>query len=420
MSKSILLHSYIGEYHLVDFLGAGGMGEVYRAVHTKLGRVVAIKVLTQAAHSPGFTERFLNEARIQASLRHQNIATLYDFLELNNQPCIIMEYVDGQTLLERVMAGSGLPLPEAVSIFQAVVKAVEYIHSQGITHRDIKPQNVKISSTGEVKLLDFGIAKADTSPGLTTAGTLVGTLQYLSPEQLQGQAADARSDIWALGALLYEMVTGAAPFEAPTIAGLYEQISKAVYISPSALKAAVPRELEAVISRCIKKRPSERYQSAGELLKAIELVATATQPRADAGQSKTSIGKTFIDAVKKNWRAASVFAAIMLSVLLALHVVTQPSGPAAPVAPRPADNKNVKLPGAEQTRLKSFQIDAADGRSEVYINGQRVGTTPCQFDARIGDRVDLLLKRDGFVDRREQFTVTENKKVYTFSMIRQE
>jgi serine/threonine-protein kinase len=419
MSKPILLNSFIGEYHLVDFLGAGGMGEVYRAVHTKLGRVVAIKLLTQAAHSPGFTDRFLNEARIQASLRHQNIATLYDFLDLNNQPCIIMEYIDGQTLLERVKAGGGLPLPEAVSVFQAVVEAVHYIHGQGIIHRDIKSQNVKISSTGEVKLLDFGIAKAGASPGLTTAGNLVGTLQYLSPEQLQGQAADARSDIWALGTLLYEMVTGAAPFEAPTVGGLCDQISKAVYISPSARKAAVPHELEAVISRCIKKRPSERYQSAGELLTAIRLVATAGQPlRPDAGQSKTFMGKILPDGVKRNWRAASVFAAITLSLLLALHYVLQPSDPAVP--PRPTDNKNVKLPGVEQTRLKSFQIDAADGRSEVFINGQRVGTTPCQFDARIGERVDLLLKRDGFVDRREQFTVTENKKVYTFSMIRQE
>jgi serine/threonine protein kinase len=415
MSKPILLQSFIGEYQLVDFLGAGGMGEVYRAIHTKLGRVVAIKVLTQTVQSPGFTERFLNEARIQASLQHHNIATLYDFLELNNQPCIIMEYIDGQTLLERVKAGSGLALPEMLSIFQAVVEAVQYIHGQGIIHRDIKLQNIKITSTGVVKLLDFGIAKTDRSPGLTIAGNVIGTLQYLSPEQLKGQAADARSDIWALGTLLYEMVTGVAPFEATTIGELYDQISKAVYIPPTAIKAAVPRELEAVISRCIKKRPSERYQSAAELLKGIGRVAALLHPQADAGQGKISL-----NALKKNWRAASVVAATILSLVLALHFLMQSSDPAVPTPPRALDNKMVKLQDIGPTRLKSFQIDAADGSSEVYINGQRIGTTPCQFDARIGDRVDVLLKREGFVDRREQFTVRENKKVYTFSMSRQQ
>jgi eukaryotic-like serine/threonine-protein kinase len=415
MSNPILLQSFIGEYQLVDFLGAGGMGEVYRAIHTKLGRVVAIKVLTQTVHSPGFTERFLNEARIQASLHHQNIATLYDFLDLNNQPCIIMEYVDGQTLLERVKAGSRLALPETLSIFQAVVEAVQYIHGQGIIHRDIKLQNIKITSTGVVKLLDFGIAKTDTSPGLTTAGNVIGTLQYLSPEQLKGQAADARSDIWALGTLLYEMVTGVAPFDATTIGGLYDQISNAVYIPPTAINVALPRELEAVISRCIKKRPSERYQSAAELLKDIGRVVRLSHPRADAGQSKI-----FLNPLKKNWRAASVVVATIFSLVLALHFLRQSSDPVVLAPAKALDNKMAKLQDVGQTRLKSFQIDAADGSSEVYINGQRIGSTPCQFDAHIGDKVDLLLKRQGFVDRREQFTVTENKKVYTFSMIRQE
>lgn len=415
MSNPILLQSFMGEYQLVDFLGAGGMGEVYRAVHTKLGRVVAIKVLTRSAHGPGFTQRFINEARIQASLQHQNIATLYDFLELHDQPCIIMEYVDGQTLLERVKAAGGLPLPEALSIFRAVVEAIQYIHGQGIIHRDIKLQNIKISSTGVVKLLDFGIAKTDASPGMTTAGNVVGTLQYLSPEQLKGQAADARSDIWALGALLYEMVTGTAPFEAPTIGQLYDLISKAVYLPPAALKAAVPREVEAVISRCLKKRPNERYQCAGELLTNIGRIAAAPPPQPGARQSNM-----FLDAVKKNPRAASICAATALSFMLALVFLMQPSDPAVPAPLKVSDNRNLKLSEVGQTRRKSFQIDAADGTSEVYINGQRIGTTPCQFDAHIGDRVDLLLKRDGFIDRREQFTVTENKKVYTFSMSRQE
>lgn len=411
MSRPALLHSFVGGYQLVDFLGAGGMGEVYRAVHSRLGRVVAVKVLTHTAHGPGFIERFLNEARIQSRLHHQNIATLYDFLELNDRPCIIMEYIDGQTLSDRIKAAGALPLPEAIHILQAVGGAVHYIHGQGIIHRDIKPNNVKISAAGEVKLLDFGIAKAGTSPGLTAAGNVVGTLQYLSPEQLKGQAADARSDIWALGALLYEMVTGAAPFAAPTLGELYDKISKAAYTPASAINAAVPREIAAIISRCLKKKPAERYPSAGELLKDLRPIAMAIPPP-EMGRNNL-----FLGAVKKNWRISSaVAAAAAVMLMLAVYVITQPSGNLATVPPAPSVNKNTKRPPADQTAVKSVQIDASDGRSEVYINGQRVGTTPCQFDARIGDSLDLLLKRDGFVDRHEQFTVTENKKVYTFSM----
>jgi serine/threonine protein kinase len=210
----VLLNSTVDGYRLVDFLGSGGMGEVYRAVHSKLGRVVAIKILTGIQRNPGAVERFLNEARLQAKLQHRHIAALYDFVDFQGQPCIIMEYVDGQTLFDRLQASRCLPLAEAIAIFQAVVEAVCYIHEQHIVHRDIKPTNIKVSPAGEVKLLDFGIAKAVFSQSLTAIGSVIGTPQYLSPEQIQGKPADARSDIWSLGVLLYEMVTGRFPFEA--------------------------------------------------------------------------------------------------------------------------------------------------------------------------------------------------------------
>src|ERR1044072_1895659 len=158
MGRAFDTNQTVGEYRIVDFLGAGGMGEVSRAMHSRIGRIPAVKVLTQAAQSSGFVERFFNEARIQASLQHPNVATLYDFCEVQGQPCIIMEYVDGQTIAERVAAyraayGASLPLPQALHIFGGVVEAVEYIHRHGVIHRDIKSNNIKVSSDGHVKLL---------------------------------------------------------------------------------------------------------------------------------------------------------------------------------------------------------------------------------------------------------------------------
>src|ERR671926_1725415 len=186
MSRTFDTNQSIGEYRIVDFIGAGGMGEVYRALHSKIGRGAAVKVLTQTSQASDFAERFSNEARIQAALQHPNIATLYDFCEVGGQPCIIMEYVDGQTISERIAAyraayGAALPLSETVYIFARVVEAIDYIHCHGVIHRDIKSNNIKVSSTGQVKLLDFGIAKGNMSPGLTETGSVVGTLEYISP-----------------------------------------------------------------------------------------------------------------------------------------------------------------------------------------------------------------------------------------------
>ena len=176
MSRAFDTNQTVGEYRVVDFLGAGGMGEVYRALHSKIGRVAAVKVLTRGgAQTAGFVQRFFNEARIQASLQHPNVATLYDFCEVAGQPCIIMEYVDGQTISERVAAyGAPLPLSEAAYVFEKVCEAVDYVHRHGVIHRDIKSNNIKISSEGEVKLLDFGIAKGQGTQQLTQVGSVIG------------------------------------------------------------------------------------------------------------------------------------------------------------------------------------------------------------------------------------------------------
>lgn len=435
MSRSTLINTSIGEYRLVEKLGEGGMGEVYQGVHSKIGRVVAVKILSQASHGPEFVERFLNEARIQGGLQHHNIVTLYDFLEYNGQPCIIMEYIEGRTLTDCVRTWGGLQLTEAIRYFQSIVEAIDYVHSRGIVHRDIKSNNVKITPSGQVKLLDFGIAKSGASPALTVTGAFVGTLQYLSPEQLVGGVADVRSDIWSLGVLLYEMTTCHLPFDASTIGELCQKISKASYTPPSVMNQNVPREVQNIIARCLKKNPSDRYQSARELLQDVNSAATGLSlpptrfaspaPITAASYSeptsvprRPSSGAATVAAKPKS--AVPMLVAIAGVVLLVVvgglyFLLSGNSDPGAkpPQSGAPPVVQKQSLPARQET----FTVDVAEGRAEVYRDGQLVGTTPYQFQTKAGEQqVELLLKREGYVDKPVRLSTTETKKTYTYML----
>lgn len=403
-------HQTIGEYHLAELLGVGGMGEVYRAIHPKIQRVVAIKLLKNV--SGPLVERSINEARIQAGLQHPNIATLYDFLEWEGQPCLILEYVDGQTLAEHLEARGRFTPAEALTIFQAVVEAVAYLHRHGVIHRDIKANNIKLSSTSMVKLLDFGIAKDGSAPRLTMAGHVIGTLVCLAPEQLEGKA-DARSDVWALGVLLYQMVTGRMPFEPDTLDKLYEQIKKAHYLAPSNLNPAVLPELEALIAHCLKKKPVERPASAAELLLEVQrltapsalaipqpITKSKLAPVSQASMISTPRRSTF-------YLAASVGLALLVSLIL--FWPTQSSlVTTLPASPTPHASNSAET-------WRTIQIDASDGRAEVFQAGQLLGSTPHELRARVGERVVLELRRDGAV-RPIEFSVTDNRKSYTYAV----
>jgi serine/threonine protein kinase len=421
MSRAFDTNQSVGEYRVVDFIGAGGMGEVYRAVHSKLGRVAAVKVLTQATRSDDFDRRFFNEANIQASLQHPNVATLYDFCEVAGQPCIIMEYVDGQTLSERV-AGYGAPLPlsETVHVFEKVCEAIEYIHRHGVIHRDIKANNIKVSSQGQVKLLDFGIAKAQTSQQLTQTGSVIGTLQYLAPELIRGGTADVRGDIWALGVLLYEMATGRMPFDAATIGDLCDRIARADYAPPAQLNPDVPREVAAVIARCLRKNPAERYASAGELLAdARRLARVVSQPGVspDVSEAANQYAEAHAQGRPKTLPllvgAAAVCVAVAV-VVVALVLFASSGDPGAGVT---ADHANAArgltappAPGASlDAAERVVEITVTDGKADVYRGAEKVGTTPYPVRGRLGERVRLVLRRDGYADEPVEFVVGEKK-----------
>jgi serine/threonine-protein kinase len=415
------LGSIVGDYRILGFLGRGGMGEVYRAQHMKLGRVVAIKILTGALQDATALERFRNEARIQSRLQHANIATLYDFMEVDGRPCIIMEYVDGLTLTELIARRGQLSVSEALDIFRSLVKAIAYVHECGIVHRDLKPNNIKVDSKGEAKLLDFGIARAELTPRLTASGHIVGTIEYLAPEQLQTGCADRRSDIWALGALLYEMLTGRAPFAASTIGEICDRINRAAYEPPSHLNPAIFPELEGLIARCLKRDPSARYRSADELLADVERLGRQLEQRA-ARSPRDRLEPAKMH--RRQWALIGVAAGtLIVLIILAFWASSYNEGQSGSVSlTRSVAQSAFLSPKVDSTigtaRPHTIIIDVFEGHAQVYRDNQLLGTTPYELTALPGQVVRLNLKSEGFKDKTVEFTVSETRNVYTFRMER--
>lgn len=424
MHQAHFLNSTVGEYRIVDFLGAGGMGEVYKGVHTKIGRPAAIKVLTHVTGSEGMLERFFNEARIQASLHHPNIATLYDFAELNGLPCIIMEYVDGQTLAERVRPSGPLPLAESLYIFQAVVEAIAYMHDHGVVHRDIKSNNIKIGLDGRVKLLDFGIAKSEASPGLTATGSVIGTIEYLSPEQLMGGVADARSDIWALGVLLYEMVTGKVPFEATTLGELCEKIKRVKYPPVSVLNPSAAREVCAIVSNCLKKNPTDRYRLAQDLLDDTRRLKDLVPGSELKGVRHTLAAKVRAAQERLSFKTAKPIAAgvagffviLALGVYLALGTGQVTESQETVFESSQADDSPPNVAGRGE--MREVTITLFGGEADIYDLNNRLlkhitNDQPYQFKGTIGSKYHFVLRREG-QDIPIDGEVTEHNNYYSY------
>ena len=268
----------VSHYKILEELGRGGMGVVYRAEDTKLDRIVALKFL--APRAIGGEEdrvRFLHEAKAEAALSHPNICTIYEVDEADGQPFIAMQYVEGQDLGE-LIGRSPLKIDEAVDIALQAAAGLQEAHEKDIVHRDIKPANMMISGKGRVKIMDFGLAKARGRTMLTKADSTIGTYAYMSPEQSRGEDVDSRTDIWSLGVVLYEMITGRLPFR-----GDYEQAVVYSILSEepepvTALRTGVPMELERIISKCLRKDPGRRYQGMADLVADLRQVHEAFTP----------------------------------------------------------------------------------------------------------------------------------------------
>jgi TolB-like protein/Tfp pilus assembly protein PilF/predicted Ser/Thr protein kinase len=279
-----LVGQQLGHCQVLSLLGKGGMGEVYLARDTQLDRTVALKVLPpEFALDPDRLQRFIREAKAASALKHPNIAVIHEIGEASGIHFIVMEYVEGGTLETRIRDHE-LSLAEMLDIGIQIADALEEAHRQGITHRDIKPANIMLTPRGQVKVLDFGLAKrarpetpgggtATLTASQTTPGVIMGTLGYMAPEQLLGQPADGRSDLWALGVVLYEMAAGQRPFQGQTGFDLSAAILNQ---PPRPLPTQVPTELKALIERCLEKGPDRRYQQAGEARAALEAIRQGT------------------------------------------------------------------------------------------------------------------------------------------------
>jgi len=272
MSQDYTVGQRLGDYEVLGVLGAGGMGKVYKVRNVISDRVEAMKILLpNLASEKELADRFLREIKLLATLHHPNIAALRTALTLDNQLVMIMEYVDGVTLSSRVHQGA-IPPADAVRYVDQVLSALSYAHKLNIVHRDIKPANMMLTSDGTVKLMDFGIARSGGDRSLTTTGTTLGSLNYMPPEQVKGEPADARSDIYSLGVSLYEMVTGMLPFEANSnyslMAAHLEQIPKA----PIVHKPGLPENLNQIILMALAKEPAKRFQTADAFRGALNTV----------------------------------------------------------------------------------------------------------------------------------------------------
>jgi len=298
-------------YRIVEKIGEGGMGEVWRAVDTKLDRDVAVKVLPEAlAGNPVHLARLEREAKAIAALSHPNILAVHDFGTVDGTAFVVTELLDGETLRDR-LAGGPIGPRKAAEFGRQIARGLASAHDKGVVHRDIKPENLYVTSEGRVKILDFGLATDRSEPGagggasdpdgatrtsLTAPGTVLGTVDYMSPEQVRGEPADARSDIFSLGSVLYEMVTGVRPFRRETSAETMTGILREEPAELTSLASEVPPALASIVRRCLEKRPAERFRSAHDLAFSLEALSGSTASSGtaaamrDAGAPRRRIG----------------------------------------------------------------------------------------------------------------------------------
>ncbi len=267
---SMKVGDLIGDYEVLEILGAGGMGEVYKVRNTISNRVEAAKVLLpDLAGNPALADRFTREIRVLAALDHPNIAKLHTAQRVNNQLLMIMEFVEGTTL-EQLLERGRVPVADAVRYFDQVLSALAYAHERGVVHRDIKPANMMLTPSGVIKLMDFGIAKAATDQRLTQTGFTLGSLYYMSPEQIRGDTAlDTRSDIYSLGISLYELVTGKRPFEGDSQYSVMAAHLQQAPVPPVQLDPTLPETLNDIILMAIAKEPEKRFQTAAAFQRAL-------------------------------------------------------------------------------------------------------------------------------------------------------
>jgi serine/threonine-protein kinase len=352
----------ISHYKILEKLGSGGMGVVYKAEDTKLKRTVALKFLPESATGSGEQKkRFLREAQAAAALNHANIATIYEIDEVDGQIFIAMEFIEGSDLAG-VIYESPLRIGDAVDFAVQIAEGLHAAHKKKIIHRDIKPANILLSEEGQVKIVDFGLAKLAGMTRLTKEGTTLGTVAYMSPEQGQGETTDHRTDIWSLGVVVYEMITGQAPFK-----GDYEQAVTYSIMNEDAepvtgLRTGVPTELERIVNKAMAKRPDERYQNLGDILVDLKAMRKKFVAEKDNDAKPLGLSKPSIASKLKQRKIGVILIAsfIVISSSIAIWWITR------------SDTQRTSPGGTEEVKsiaVLPFMNMSADKENEYFCDG---------------------------------------------------
>ncbi|MBP9097556.1 MAG: serine/threonine protein kinase [Ferruginibacter sp.] len=393
MSTSHELVKEVAGYHLAERIGSGGMGEVYKAYNPSLNRFAAVKILNEEI----FAGRFKNEANIQASVNHPNIARLYEYTSCGNKLCIVMEYVEGDCLDVIRRRNGKLSSAETENIIRQIVSALAYLHSKEIMHRDIKPQNFKVQPDGTVKMLDFGIAKNKNSPKLTQAGFVVGTMDYLAPEQFNQQAA-LSSDIWALAVMAYELVTGYMPFESSNPVALQASICKGMYTSPALLCPDISEKLVTLIDKSLKVNPANRISAAG-----LENLL---------GKSSHSI-RTGIHVNNKKILLISGIAIILLLVFLVWMNTDDKVIDQKKVDSSVEENiKNEPGVKANTVLINTPGINHA----EIILNDGERKKLPYSVSGKEGELFEFTIHAEGYKDKKVEVQITPRRSSFEYNL----
>jgi serine/threonine protein kinase len=451
------LNAVIGKYRIEKRVGSGGMGEVYRATNLQTRMPVAVKVLTHTGEYDTALARFRNEAVIQYNLRHPNVAELYEYFEYQGKACIAMEFVEGRTLDEWIRETGPLQLDKALEILADICDAVSYMHSKGTIHRDIKSENIRITSQGRAKLLDFGISVSRDTPSFTTVGHAIGTPEKMAPEQHQGLRVDARSDVWALGVLFYEMVTGVQPFANSNVVGLREDIMALRYIAATKRRPGLPKAAVRMIANCLRVKPEERYSSSGTMLREVQQLRRGmaserwkglfSNPAAmvAAGLAVLVVALFFYALsptkrspsriVKSRPEAPPTQMGTPPPIVSGRGVPAEPSSPRsqAPVptqtgqittdpaspnvgTPPPTPERHEPTLDANAGDHKTIRVATYDGPADVMSkDGQVLGSTPYLLTGPLGKSYELILSRQGY-ERRKVDVQINNKNEYLFGL----